>query len=70
MWNLKNTINRQNRQINRYREQTDGCQSGRGLGAWTKKVKGLRSTDGRLQNGQGDGKYSIGNIVNNIEITM
>ena len=42
---------------------------GRGLGRWVKKVKGLRSADGLLQNGHGDVKYSIGNTVNNILIT-
>ena len=35
-----------------------------------KKVKGLRSTSWQLQNSHRDIKYSIGNIVNNIVITM
>ena len=35
-----------------------------------KKVKGLRSTNWQLQNSHGDVKYSIGNIVNNVVITM
>ena len=29
------------------------------------KVKGVRSTDGQLQNSRGDVKYSMGNMVNN-----
>ena len=41
-----------------------------GLGGWVTKVKGLRSTSLLLQNSHGDVKYSIGNIVNNILITM
>ena len=37
----------------------------RGLRAWVKKLKGLRSTSYLLLNSHGDVKYSIGNIVNN-----
>ena len=41
MWNLKNNINEQikQEQTHRYREQIEGCQRGRGLGGWVKKVK-------------------------------
>ena len=35
-----------------------------------KKVKGLRRTIWLLQNSHGDIKYSIGNIVNSMLITM
>ena len=35
-----------------------------------KKVKGLRSTHWQLQNSHRNVKYSMGNIVNNIVITM
>ena len=35
-----------------------------------KKVRGLRSTNWQLQNSHGDVKYSIGNIVNSIVITV
>ena len=35
-----------------------------------KKLKGLRSTNWLLKNSHGDVQYSIGNIVNNILITM
>ena len=35
-----------------------------------KKVKGLRSTNWQLQNSHGDVKHSIGNIVNNILLTI
>ena len=34
------------------------------------KVKGLRNTNWQLQNSHEDVKYSIGNIVNNVVITM
>ena len=46
-WNLKNKINKQTkqRQLHRYREQTDGCQMGRGLKGWMKRRKALRSTN-------------------------
>ena len=40
------------------------------LGGWVKKVKELRSTNWWLQNSQGDIKYGIGNIVNNIVGTV
>ena len=35
-----------------------------------KQMKGLRSTNQLLQNSHGDVNSSIGNIVNNIVITM
>ena len=35
-----------------------------------RKEKGLRSTNWLLQNSHGGVKYSIGNIVNNIPITI
>ena len=35
-----------------------------------KKVKGLRNTSKLLQKSHRDVKYNIGNIVNNIVITM
>ena len=43
---------------------------GRGLEGWVEKVKGLRSTNQYLQTSHGDVQYGIGNIVNNIVITM
>ena len=54
----------------KYREQTDGCQMGRRLGGWEKRVKVLRNTSWQLQNSPGDVKSSIGNMVSNIVITM
>ena len=54
----------------RYRDHFDGCQMGRKLGGWLKRVKGMGSTNWLLQNSHGDVKYSIGNIVNNILIIM
>ena len=35
-----------------------------------KKVEEVRSTDWQLQNSHEDVKYSVGNTVNNIVITM
>ena len=72
MWNPKNNINEQTKQkqTHRYREQTGACQMGGRLGGWVEKMKGLRSTNWQLQNSHGDVKYSIGNIVNNIVITV
>ena len=40
------------------------------LGEQVKQMNGLRSTNPLLQNIHGDVNYSIGNIVNNIVITM
>ena len=72
MWNLKNKINEQMKQekTHRCREQTDDCQSGGKLGDWMKKVKGLGSTSWGFQNSHRDLKYSLGNVVTNIVITM
>ena len=47
----------------------DGYQV-KGGGELGKKMKGSVSTNWQLQNSYGDGKYSIGNIVNNVVITM
>ena len=35
-----------------------------------KKVKVLRHTNWYLKNSNGDKKYSIGNVINNIVVTM
>ena len=45
MWNLKNKVNKQTIEADSYREQTDSCQTGEGLGGWVKKVKGFRITN-------------------------
>ena len=42
---------------------------GSAVGEWVQRVKGVRSTL-LLQNSDGDVKYSIGNIGNDILITM
>ena len=57
MWNPKSKVNEQTKQKHtlRYREQTEGCQVGEGPGGWVKKVKGLRSLNGQLQNSHRDG---------------
>ena len=56
------------RQIHRYREQTDGCHRGGVIRGLVKKVKELRTTNWSLQNGHEEVKCSIGSIVNNIVI--
>ena len=33
-------------------------------------MKGLKSTNWQLQSSHGDVKYSVGNVVNNVLITM
>ena len=63
-------VNKQNKQSQRYRERTAGCQRRGELGGWGKKVNGLRNTNWYIQNSHGDTKYRIGNIVNIIVITM
>ena len=72
MWNLKDKINKQTKQkhIHRCREQAEGGQRGGRLGRWVKRAKGLRSADCWLQNSHGGVKYSLGNILNNIPLTM
>ena len=57
------------KQTHRYREHTDGCQSGWGWGMG-EKVKGLRSTNWLLQASHGDVKHSVGNIGRSVVITM
>ena len=42
MWNLKNKINKQNKQTNRYREQIYGCQMGVELGEKYEKGEGIK----------------------------
>ena len=71
MWNLKNKINKQNR--NRLIDMESRLAVARGAGGsggWVKKGKGLRSTNWWLQNSPRDVKLSTGNVVNNIVITM
>ena len=58
------------KQTHTRREQTDGCQKEGGLGGRVRKVKGLGSTHWSLRNSHGDVKYSIGNTVSNIIITV
>ena len=43
MWNLKNKINEktEQKQIHRYKEQTDDCQKPGRLGDWVEKVEGV-----------------------------
>ena len=55
MWNLKNKINEHTKlkQTNRYREQTNGCQIGEGLGEEGEGIK-------KLQNSHGGVKYKWG----------
>ena len=39
-----------------YREQSDGFQRGKWLEDWVKKVKGLSSSQGKLQNSHWEGE--------------
>ena len=66
--NLKNNTNKQNRNKLRHREQ-NGCLRAQELREGVKEVEKLRSINWYLQN-NGDVKYTTGNIVNNIAITM
>ena len=70
MWNLKSNTNKQN--STRLIHTENKLMVVRGKASWgvDEKVKRLRSTDQLLQNIHGDTKYSIGNIVNNVIITM
>ena len=53
MWNLRNNIKEQTdqKQIHKYREQTDGCQMVAGGRDWRAgvKVKKVESTSGRYK---------------------
>ena len=71
MWNLKNKVNKLIDTKNKLMI-ANGRRSpmAEGLGERVKKVKELRSTNWQLQNSHRDVKYSIGNMVNNIVITM
>ena len=70
MWNLKNNINEKtkNRNRHRYKEQTYGCERGRGLGA---SVKGEGGKKYKLvvTKWLWGVMYSIENIVNSSVIT-
>lgn len=72
MCNLKDELNEQTKQkqTHRHGEQPDGCRMGGGSGGWAKKAMGLRSTNGQLQNSHRDVEYSLGDIVNNIVVTV
>ena len=64
-------MNKQNRNSLIHSENRLKVVRGEGVwGDWVKQVKGLSSVDRQLQNSHGDVKYSTGNIVNDIAITM
>ena len=71
--NLKNQ-NEQTvqKKAHRYREHFDGCQMGGGLWGWMEKVEGLSRGKYTLVVAEKTWgcKYSIGNIINNILISM
>ena len=67
MQNLKNKINEQTKLKQTQTQRVNWCLS---VGRGVKEVKGLRNTNWQLQNSHEDEKYSIGNIGNNIVITM
>ena len=68
----KNKISQQaeQKQNHRYKEHFYGFWIGGGCGGIGEGMRVLRSTNQQLQNSHGDVKYSIGNTVNNILITM
>ena len=70
MRNLKNYINEQTKQKHTHIYKLMVARWQGSLWGWVKKVKGFRSTNWYLQNSHGDVKYSLGNMVNNIVITM
>ena len=70
MWKLKSRANKPNRNRLTDTENTLRAAGGRWVGGWVKKVKGLRSTNGWLQNSHGDVTYSMGNTVNAIVRAM
>ena len=61
-------MNKQNR--NTHRENRLMAARGRGVGEMGEKMKRLRTINWQLRNSHRDIKYSIGNIVSNIAITM
>ena len=72
MWNLKNNINEQTqqKQTDRYREQTDGCQRGKAVGGLGEKGEDIKKYRLVVIKQSWEVKNSIGNTVNNIVITM
>ena len=64
------TKKKKTEKTHRYREQTDGWQMGGGERTGLKKVKGLSGTNWQLQTNHEDVRYSLGNIDNNIVITI
>ena len=73
MWNLKNKINEQTKQkqTHRHKEQTEGGQPGEGWG-WGlgEKGEGIKKYKLVVTKRSWDIKYSTGNRVNSIVITM
>ena len=71
MWNLKNKVNKLIDTKNKLMIANGRWSPmAEGLGERVKKVNELRSTNWQLQNSHRDVKYSTGNMVNNIVITM
>ena len=58
---LKNKLSKQEEQGQNhgYREHFDGCQMGWGCRGMGEEMRGLRRTNGQLQNNHGEVKYSI-----------
>ena len=67
-WNLKNKMNKQNKQTPRHREQTDSCQAEGEFGEWVKMVQAF-SIHWQFHSPR-DVKGSVGDMVNNVIITM
>ena len=54
--------------LHRYREQSDGCQMGEGWGI-SENNEGIKYKQ-EVKNSHGNVKYSIGNTVNDVVITL
>ena len=63
--NLKSKLRKQEeqRQNHRHGEGFDGYQMGGGFGGMAEEVRGLRSTNRKLQNSHGEVNYNIGQRV-------
>ena len=69
MWNIKSKINKQNIKTDKYRKQNNSCQRGWDW-AISEKGEGIKRYRLVVKKQSQDIKYSIGNIVNHVVITL
>ena len=67
VWNFKNKTKQ--KQTHRYRQKTEYCQMGEGLGDWVKKMEEIKKYKLAVTNGLLDVKCSIRNVVSTIVVT-